>query len=203
MKGLLKKDFQIIVSNWPVLLAICLCGCAIAVYIRIPDMLLCFVALLLSYQGVATIMNDQSSGWWPWAMSLPVRRKRIVYEKYIFCLLLGAIGTLLALVLYAIVSRLTGVEFSSESFQINMYILLIFIGLGLSSGILFCFYKKETAPLSMFIAVLIPLAVILAIIKLNNDPLDMFRTIGLCSMGAYFVIMALSPDIIYHWIDKN
>ena len=80
---------------------------------------------------------DQSSGWWPWAMSLPVQRKRIVYEKYIFCLLLGAIGTLLALVLYAIVSRLTGVEFSSESFQINMYILLIFIGLGLSSGILF------------------------------------------------------------------
>ena len=55
----------------------------------------------------------------------------------------------------------------------------------------------------MFIAVLIPLAVILAIIKLNNDPLDMFRTIGSCSMGAYFVIMALSPDIIYHWIDKN
>ena len=99
MKGLLRKDLQLIWASWPILLMILVCGTGISIYIQQPTMEICFVTLLLVFQTVATIMNDQTSGWFPWELTLPVSRKGIVYEKFILALIVLAFGTCLALLI--------------------------------------------------------------------------------------------------------
>lgn len=54
MKGLLRKDLQLIWASWPILLMILVCGTGISIYIQQPTMEICFVTLLVFFGfGVA------------------------------------------------------------------------------------------------------------------------------------------------------
>lgn len=202
MKGLLKKDVQILCANWLILALILAGGIAISIYIKIPSMLICFIGLLLSYQGLATILNDQSSGWFPWEFTLPVKKEQIIYEKFILCLLIAIVGLLVALIMSFAVSKITNVPLSAQEIKINLSIFMIFVGLGISCGILLCFYKKESGPIAMFVAVLLPIAVVLVVIKCVADVEPAFLSAGIVSMILYFVIMELSPRFVMHWLSK-
>jgi len=109
MKGLLRKDLQLIWASWPILLMILVCGTGISVYIQQPTMEICFVTLLLVFQTVATVMNDQTSGWFPWELTLPVSPKHILYEKFVLALIVLGFGACLALLIYWGVSAITHV----------------------------------------------------------------------------------------------
>lgn len=202
MKGLLKKDVQILCANWLILALILAGGIAISIYIKIPSMLICFIGLLLSYQGLATILNDQSSGWFPWEFTLPVKKERIIYEKFILCLLLAIVGLLVALIMSFAVSKITSVPLSAQDLKINLSVFMIFVGLGINCGILLCFYKKESGPIAMFVAVLLPITVVLVVMECVTDVEPAFLSAGIVSMILYFVIMELSPRFVMHWLSK-
>ncbi len=121
MKGLLRKDLQLIWASWPILLMILIGGTAISIYVKEPTMDICFVTLLLVFQTVATVMNDQTSGWYPWELSLPVSRKNMIYEKYILAMLILAFGLILALAIYYGVSAITNIAPDRFSLEINLY----------------------------------------------------------------------------------
>ncbi|WP_289197111.1 ABC-2 transporter permease [uncultured Dubosiella sp.] len=205
MKGLLRKDLQLIWASWPILLMILVCGTGISIYIQQPTMEICFVTLLLVFQTVATIMNDQTSGWFPWELTLPVSRKGIVYEKFILALIVLAFGTCLALLIYWGVSAITHVTIDRVSLEINLAILLVFFGFGVAPGLLLSFYKKEAGPIAMMVAALLPVAILLVVMNTVSDTKikEVFMILAAISMVLYFAIMVISPKIVTGWLNRN
>lgn len=205
MKGLLRKDLQLIWASWPILLMILIGGTAISIYVQQPTMDICFVTLLLVFQTVATVMNDQTSEWYPWELSLPVSRKNLIYEKYILAMLVLAFGLILALAIYYGVSAITNIAPDRFSLEINLSILLIFFGCGVAPAILLSFYKKETGPIAMIVAALLPIAIILIIMNTVSEAniKEVFMGTGAISMLIYFTLMFLSPRIVTNWLDRS
>ncbi len=202
MKGLLKKDFQILYANRLIIALILICGITISIYIKIPSILICFIGLFLSYQGLATILNDQNSGWFPWEFTLPIKKERIIYEKFILCFFIAVVGLLVALIVSFAVSKIIDVPLSAKEIKLNLSIFMIFIGFGISCGTLLCFYKKEFGPIAMFAAVLLPVGILLILMKCVTNVEPVFLSTGIVGMFLYFAIMLLSPHLIMRWLSK-
>lgn len=92
MKGLLKKDFFLVLKSWPIMLGIFVLATAIMVFLNATAGILSFTAIFFLMQGVTSIITDRMCGWNLYQTTFPVSRSKAIMEKYLFSLVCGVIG---------------------------------------------------------------------------------------------------------------
>lgn len=101
MKGLIIKDFQLLFSNKRILyivFAIALFSAMMGDGITLTY-ISSFVAVMLQVSALATISYDNYQHGNTFLMTLPLRRKDYVIEKYIFCSIIAFVGIIFSLIL--------------------------------------------------------------------------------------------------------
>ncbi len=92
MKGLLKKDTLMVLKSWPVMVVILAIMLGIMVFMDVPTGILSFVSIYFMMQGVTSIVTDRMCGWNLYQTTFPISRRMAVVEKYVYSLILCAIG---------------------------------------------------------------------------------------------------------------
>ena len=101
MKGLIIKDFQLLFSNKRILyivFAIALFSAMMGDGITLTY-ISSFVAVMLQVIALSTISYDNYQHGNTFLMTLPLRRKDYVIEKYIFCSIIACVGIMFSLIL--------------------------------------------------------------------------------------------------------
>lgn len=133
MKGLYVKDLMLIwQSKWILLLVSILVG-SFLIYFQgtLADSFttlgfIAFFCVLLSMQGISSILTDRISGWNLYQTTFPIPRKKAIEEKYILALGLGLFGLCLGLSFsYMLNQFIFNVSIESDSWWINISIAII------------------------------------------------------------------------------
>ena len=104
MKGLIIKDFQLLFSNKRILyivFAIALFSAMMGDGITLTY-ISSFVAVMLQVSALSTISYDNYQHGNTFLMTLPLRRKDYVIEKYIFCSIIACVGIMFSLIEIAV-----------------------------------------------------------------------------------------------------
>lgn len=83
MKGLLVKDFLVLLKLCRSQLIICALFIVFGIFANVPIMLL-YVPILLAMMPVNLITNDEVSHWNQYSIALPFTKKNVVSSKYVF-----------------------------------------------------------------------------------------------------------------------
>lgn len=138
MKGLIIKDFQLLFSNKRILyivFAIALFSAMMGDGITLTY-ISSFVAVMLQVSALATISYDNYQHGNTFLMTLPLRRKDYVIEKYIFCSIIAFVGIIVSLILGLLVKMRTN----------NMK---IEIAVGIVIALVFLIYSFIAIPLEL------------------------------------------------------
>ena len=138
MKGLIIKDFQLLFSNKRILyivFAIALFSAMMGDGITLTY-ISSFVAVMLQVSALATISYDNYQHGNTFLMTLPLRRKDYVIEKYIFCSIIAFVGIIFSLILGLLVKMRTN----------NMK---IEIAVGIVIALVFLIYSFIAIPLEL------------------------------------------------------
>ena len=138
MKGLIIKDFQLLFSNKRILyivFAIALFSAMMGDGITLTY-ISSFVAVMLQVSALATISYDNYQHGNTFLMTLPLRRKEYVIEKYIFCSIIAFVGIIFSLILGLLVKMRTN----------NMK---IEIAVGIVIALVFLIYSFIAIPLEL------------------------------------------------------
>ena len=138
MKGLIIKDFQLLFSNKRILyivFAIALFSAMMGDGITLTY-ISSFVAVMLQVSALATISYDNYQHGKTFLMTLPLRRKDYVIEKYIFCSIIAFVGIIFSLILGLLVKMRTN----------NMK---IEIAVGIVIALVFLIYSFIAIPLEL------------------------------------------------------
>ncbi len=95
MKGLFKKDTLMVLKSWPIMVVILSVMLAIMVFMDVPTGILSFVSIYFMMQGVTSIITDRMCGWNLYQTTFPISRSMAIVEKYVFSLVVCAIGFVL------------------------------------------------------------------------------------------------------------
>ncbi len=109
MKGLIIKDFQLLFSNKRILyivFAIALFSAMMGDGITLTY-ISSFVAVMLQVSALSTISYDNYQHGDTFLMTLPLRRKDYVIEKYAFCSIIACVGIMFSLILGLLVRMRT------------------------------------------------------------------------------------------------
>lgn len=138
MKGLIIKDFQLLFSNKRILyivFVIALFSAMMGDGITLTY-ISSFVAVMLQVSALATISYDNYQHGNTFLMTLPLRRKDYVIEKYIFCSIIAFVGIIFSLILGLLVKMRTN----------NMK---IEIAVGIVIALVFLIYSFIAIPLEL------------------------------------------------------
>lgn len=138
MKGLIIKDFQLLFSNKRILyivFAIALFSAMMGDGITLTY-ISSFVAVMLQVSALATISYDNYQHGNTFLMTLPLRRKDYVIEKYIFCSIIAFVEIIFSLILGLLVKMRTN----------NMK---IEIAVGIVIALVFLIYSFIAIPLEL------------------------------------------------------
>ena len=138
MKGLIIKDFQLLFSNKRILyivFAIALFSAMMGDGITLTY-ISSFVAVMLQVSALSTISYDNYQHGNTFLMTLPLRRKDYVIEKYIFCSIISFVGIIFSLILGLLVKMRTN----------NMK---IEIAVGIVIALVFLIYSFIAIPLEL------------------------------------------------------
>jgi ABC-type transport system involved in multi-copper enzyme maturation permease subunit len=102
MKGLIIKDFLVLLKQGKVLAAVLLFYAIYSAVTQSISMIGYMVVTFCLLMPINSISYDEHYKWDKYALSMPISRKNIVYSKYIFSLILILAG----MILVAIVSTL-------------------------------------------------------------------------------------------------
>ena len=89
MKGLLIKDFKLMLMQKNFFIIIIVVACLISISSQDPTFMIGFITLILSLFTVSTISYDEFDNGYPFLLTLPFSRKTYVLEKYVYGLILG------------------------------------------------------------------------------------------------------------------
>ena len=102
MKGLLIKDFKLMMMQKNFFLSIIAIAVVLTVFVKNPSFIIGYLTFIGSVFTLNTISYDEFDNGNPFLFSLPVTRKGYVLEKYCFGLILGGsawfVSTLLAVI---------------------------------------------------------------------------------------------------------
>ena len=102
MKGLLMKDWLLIMKQLRFLILLTGCGAAMSLSFE-PGVVVVYLTMIGAMVAVSTISYDEQENGYAFLLTLPVSRKDYVREKYCFCfgwaLICMTAGTLLCLLL--------------------------------------------------------------------------------------------------------
>lgn len=138
MKGLIIKDFQLLFSNKRILyivFAIALFSAMMGDGITLTY-ISSFVAVMLQVSALSTISYDNYQHGNTFLMTLPLKRKDYVIEKYIFCSIIAFVGIIFSLILGLLVKMRTN----------NMK---IEIAVGIVIALVFLIYSFIAIPLEL------------------------------------------------------
>ena len=107
MKGLIVKDLYLNFRNLRTILMY-LIICVIMGFSMDGSFIVGYAAMLFGIMAVGTISYDELDNGLPFLMSLPVERQSYVTEKFIYSLIMEAVGTLFCVAVYVICSLIMG-----------------------------------------------------------------------------------------------
>ena len=120
MKGLLIKDCKLMKNNAMFLVIIIIMSIGFAAGMKNAFFAIGYATALISIFSVNTIAYDEYDNGMPHLFSLPVSRKIYVKEKYVFAILISAVGMTIATIISFGVS-----VFLKEQYGINEWIAIL------------------------------------------------------------------------------
>lgn len=166
LKGLIRKDFAVLAQQGKVLFVVVLVWAVVSVSqanLAFFAGLTCFFFAVLP---ITVMSYDDQAKTNSYLLTMPVSRKDLVLEKYLFGVLMTAIGAALSLVISAVSSRVTGVDFLEQ-----IAVILVMMGTGiLAVSFLLPFMFKlgvEKARVIYMISFLLPMLLTFALQSMN------------------------------------
>lgn len=99
MKGLLIKDFKLMLMQKNFFLIIIIVACLMSLSSQDPTFMIGFITFILSLFTVSTISYDEFDNGYPFLLTLPFSRKTYVLEKYVYGLILGIGAWIISVIL--------------------------------------------------------------------------------------------------------
>ena len=108
MKGLLIKDFKLMMMQKNFFLSIIAIAVVLTVFVKNPSFIIGYLTFIGSVFTLSTISYDEFDNGNPFLFSLPITRKGYVLEKYCFGLILGGSAWFVSTLLVVIVQLTKG-----------------------------------------------------------------------------------------------
>lgn len=114
MKGLLIKDFKLMLMQKSFFIIIIVVACLISISSQDPIFMIGFITLILSLFTVSTISYDEFDNGYPFLLTLPFSRKTYVLEKYVYGLILGTGGWIVSVMICSLMLIVQGKPVTSD-----------------------------------------------------------------------------------------
>ena len=114
MKGLLIKDFKLMLMQKNVFIIIIVVACLISISSQDPTFMIGFITLILSLFTVSTISYDEFDNGYPFLLTLPFSRKTYVLEKYVYGLILGTGAWIVSVMICSLMLIVQGKPVTSD-----------------------------------------------------------------------------------------
>ena len=114
MKGLLIKDFKLMLMQKNFFIIIIVVACLISISSQDPIFMIGFITLILSLFTVSTISYDEFDNGYPFLLTLPFSRKTYVLEKYVYGLILGTGAWIVSVMICSLMLIVQGKPVSSD-----------------------------------------------------------------------------------------
>ena len=114
MKGLLIKDFKLMLMQKNFFIIIIVVACLISISSQDPTFMIGFITLILSLFTVSTISYDEFDNGYPFLLTLPFSRKTYVLEKYVYGLILGTGGWIVSVMICSLMLIVQGKPVTSD-----------------------------------------------------------------------------------------
>ena len=109
MKGLIVKDFRLLLQRKKFFLIMAIWAIAMTFILDDPEFVVGWLIILMSIFSLSSLSYDEYDNSMPFLMSMPVSPKDYAIEKYIFGLLCGLTGWLYAVILIIVSSLIKSV----------------------------------------------------------------------------------------------
>ena len=200
MKGLLIKDFKLMLMQKNFFIIIIVVACLISISSQDPTFMIGFITLILSLFTVSTISYDEFDNGNAFLFTLPITRTSYVMEKYCLGLLAGCGTWIFATILGMIATVFKGTLTITDLIMIALLILPIMIVI---QAIMLPFQLKfggEKGRIAMIGAFGILAIIGIMVVKgakaiFNVDIVNVFNTLPTVSMGMaviFAIIIALA-----------
>ena len=114
MKGLLIKDFKLMLMQKNFFIIIIVVACLISISSQDPTFMIGFITLILSLFTVSTISYDEFDNGYPFLLTLPFSRKTYVLEKYVYGLVLGTGAWIVSVMICSLMLIVQGKPVTSD-----------------------------------------------------------------------------------------
>ena len=114
MKGLLIKDFKLMLMQKNFFIIIIVVACLISISSQDPTFMIGFITLILSLFTVSTISYDELDNGYPFLLTLPFSRKTYVLEKYVYGLILGTGAWIVSVMICSLMLIVQGKPVTSD-----------------------------------------------------------------------------------------
>lgn len=177
MKGLLVKDFRILMMQKKFFAVLLLCGVIFSFQAE-AEMVIAYLSFGFAYFVNSTISYDEFDNGMPFLMTLPVTRKQYALEKYIFGFLTSGFGWLIGIGIAVIAREMkeAATPFGEWILPVGCMLLIAFLFLAVCIPIQLKF-GAENARLIQFGALVIITALIFLMDKLLTAGGISFETV--------------------------
>lgn len=114
MKGLLIKDFKLMLMQKNFFIIIIVVACLISISSQDSTFMIGFITLILSLFTVSTISYDEFDNGYPFLLTLPFSRKTYVLEKYVYGLILGTGAWIVSVMICSLMLIVQGKPVTSD-----------------------------------------------------------------------------------------
>ncbi len=196
MKGLLIKDFKLMMLQRNFFILIIAIVLGIMIFNEDVTFPFCFLSFIMSLFVVTTISYDDFDNGNTFLFTLPITRKIYIHEKYVLGILLGGLSWILAISFAVIVSAAKSILVISDLFTTAFLIFPIII---LMQSVMIPFqikYGGEVGRIAMIgtfgvIAVIGIVAVKIANLFFNIDLIYIFNTLNTLNMNTLIFIFMI------------
>lgn len=124
MKGLLTKDFALLLQRKKVFIFLAIWAVIMSFSLDDSSFLVGWMTVIIAFFAISSLTYDEYDNCFPFLMSLPVNGKTYALEKYLFGFLCGMIAWIFAAAVYFTVSAVKGSEMNigAELLQMSVFI---------------------------------------------------------------------------------
>ena len=126
-----------------------------------------YAAMVFGIMALSTINYDELDNGYQFLMSLPADRKTYVTEKYVFCLLMEIVGTIIGAVTYFVTSTIKG-ETIELQYELIFIVRILAVSFIIISFMIFIDlkYGAEKSRLALFLIYGVIAVIRLAVVKI-------------------------------------
>ncbi|MBR6136169.1 MAG: ABC-2 transporter permease [Clostridia bacterium] len=200
MKGLLEKDFRLMISRKQSILIFIVASLFVAFTME-GSFVVSYLTMLFTVIAISTLSYDEYDNGFAFLMTLPFSRKTYVREKYIFTFLAEITAWVISVIFYYVVNMIKGVRIDllSEAPVLLMYLPLLFLMACMMLPIQFRFgaEKSRTAYFIVIGGLAVLLFIVFKLIGSGDGSIDIIETalsfllspVGIITVTAVFLIL--------------